>query len=665
MSLANPEKTSKDPDRLACDTLRMLAVDATEKARSGHPGMVLGAATMAHLLWSRILKHDPTCPDWPDRDRFILSAGHASMLLFGLHHLSGYNLPMEEIVRFRQLGSATPGHPERNLHRGVEVTTGPLGQGFAMGVGMAMAERRLAQTFNLAQNPPTVDHHTYVLMSDGDMMEGITYEAASLAGHLRLGKLVCLYDKNNISIEGSTELTFTENVAARFDACGWQTLSVDDGDSLDDIEQALRAAKADGIRPSLIIVHTHIGLGSPKQDSEECHGSPLGATAAAATRHHYDWPEELFHVPAKVQQLWQQVRERGKKTRLEWQRHFEHCATANPLWARDFQSRQNHLLGTSWHATLNSLIFPPGDWATRSISGQILNALAKDIPALWGGSADLGPSVNTDLIDEPDRVIHFGVREHAMGAIGNGMAAHGGFLPYCGTFFSFFNYMIPAIRMAALMKLRVIYLFSHDSIAVGEDGPTHQPVEHLIQLRAIPGMTTIRPGDVWETRAAWQLALELPGPVALILSRQKIPWIVEEPVMVEKGAYIRRNCEGEPELILITSGSELSLTLPCHTELSQQGIKVRLVSMPSWELFERQSRDYQESVLPRKVTLRLAIEAASPMGWHRWVGLDGQIMAVEKFGVSGPFEEVMVHFGFTKERIIKTALSMVRPGKGT
>lgn len=651
-----------DLDRLACHTLRMLAVDAIEKARSGHPGMAMGAATMAHVLWSRILKHDPAHPDWPDRDRFILSAGHASMLLYGLLHLSGYDLSMEEIRHFRQLGSHTPGHPERGLVAGVEVTTGPLGQGFAMGVGMAMAEKRLAQTFNTDVTlPPLVDHHTYVLMSDGDMMEGITHEAASLAGHLQLGKLICLYDKNNISIEGSTDLTFTEDVAMSFKACGWQTLLVEDGESLDAIASAILTAQAQTEKPSLIIVRTIIGFGSPKQGSEKCHGAPLGEAAVKETRRFFNWPEETFHVPPQVRQLWDRVRQNGAKSRTLWQQRLQQGIDKNPNLEKQFYDHVNVNLGDSWRSVLATFSFKQGDWATRTISGWILNAMAKEIPQLWGGSADLGSSVNTDLLDEPQRIIHFGIREHAMGAIVNGLAAHGGFLPYCGTFFSFSNYMIPAIRMAALMQLRVIYIFSHDSIAVGEDGPTHQPVEHLHHLRAIPGMTVIRPGDVWETKDAWRLALELPGPVALVLTRQNIPWVDEERVFVEKGAYIRRDCEGVPELILISSGSELVLTLECHTELSLQGVRVRLVSMPSWELFALQSAEYQEMVLPAQVTQRLAIEAASPMGWHRWVGLAGQIIAVESYGVSGPFEHVLEQFGFSKPNILKRAWSMVRP----
>ncbi|HAT49067.1 MAG: transketolase [Nitrospirae bacterium] len=652
----------EDLDRLACNTLRMLAVDAIEKARSGHPGMAMGAAGMAHVLWSRILKHDPTHPDWPDRDRFILSAGHASMLLYGLLHVSGYDLSMEEIRRFRQLESKTPGHPERGLVPGVEVTTGPLGQGFAMGVGMAMAERRLGQIFNTDTTlSPLVDHHTYVLMSDGDMMEGITQEAASLAGHLRLGKLIALYDKNNISIEGSTDLAFTEDVALRFSACGWQTLLVEDGESLEAIESALLTAQRETEKPSLIVVHTVIGFGSPKQGTEDCHGAPLGEAAITETRRFFNWPEETFHVPHQVRQLWDRVRQKGAKSHALWRQRLQQGSDKHPNQEKQFRDYLNGNLGDSWNRVLNTLSFKRGDWATRTVSGWILNAMAKEIPQLWGGSADLGSSVSTDLVDEPQRIIHFGVREHAMGAIVNGLAAHGGVLPYCGTFFSFSNYMIPAMRMAALMKLRVITIFSHDSIAVGEDGPTHQPVEHLLHLRSIPGMTVIRPGDVWETRDAWRLALELPGPVALILTRQKVPWVDEERVLVEKGAYVRRDCEGEPELILISSGSELVLVLECHRQLTRDGLRVRLVSMPSWELFAHQSDAYREQVLPARVTQRLAIEAASPMGWHRWVGCHGRIIAVEGYGVSGPFEHVLDRFGFSKSNILKTAWSMVRP----
>ncbi|MBF0422133.1 MAG: transketolase [Magnetococcales bacterium] len=646
-------------DRLACTTLRMLAIDAIEKAKSGHPGMPLGAATIAHVLWSRLLKHDPAHPDWPNRDRFILSAGHASMLYYGLLHLSGYDLSIDAIKQFRQLNAPTAGHPERGLIPGIEVSTGPLGQGIAMAVGMAMAEQRLAQQFNAKAGWSVVDHHTFVLMSDGDMMEGITHEAISLAGHLRLGKLICIYDKNNNSIEGSTDLTFTENIAQRFAACGWHTLEVADGESMPEIEQALRTAQQETARPSLIVVTTHIGYGSPKQDSQDCHGAPLGSAAAAATRRFFDWPDELFHVPAEVRQLWQGIRQRLQQTRQQWQQRLEQWTLADPETERQLRDRLQGRFGDAWLHRLDGLQFKTGEWATRNVSGTILNTLAKELPALWGGSADLGPSVCTDLTEEPQRVIHFGVREHAMGAILNGMSAHGGILPFCGTFLSFVNYMIPAIRMAALMHLKAIYILTHDSIAVGEDGPTHQPVEHLLHLRSIPGVTVLRPGDVWETKEAWKLAIELPGPVALILTRQKLPWLNETPIAVHKGAYIRLDCSGDPDLIMIASGSELSLALECHNELTRQGTKVRLVSMPSWELFSRQSLTYRESVLPARITRRLAIEAASPMGWHQWVGLQGKIIGVEEFGVSGPCEQVMQRFGFSKQNVLQIAQSLL------
>lgn len=647
-------------DTLACTTLRMLAIDAIEKAKSGHPGMPLGAATMAHVLWSRFLKQDPGQPEWPNRDRFILSAGHASALYYALLHLAGFDLSLDAIKQFRQFGSPTAGHPERGLIPGIEVTTGPLGQGLAMGVGMAMAEQRLARQLNNKAGWPLVDHYTYVLASDGDLMEGVAHEAISLAGHFKLGKLICLYDKNNISIEGSTDLTFTETIAMSYAACGWHTVTVDDGESIPQIEQAIREAQKESQRPSLIIIQTHIGYGSPKQDSADCHGAPLGSSATLATRRFFNWPEESFHVPDAVRHFWQSIRHRGEEARKQWQQRLDLEMASNPTLVQACLDRLRGLPNNTWSQTLNAIDFKPGEWATRAISGTILNAMTKEWPALWGGSADLGPSVGTDLTDEPERTIHFGVREHAMGAIANGMTAHGGILPYCGTFFSFTNYMIPAIRLAALMQLHVLYLFSHDSIAVGEDGPTHQPVEHLPHLRAIPGLTTIRPGDVWETKAAWKLALERSGPVALILTRQKLPWIDQEPVLVQKGAYIRRDCVGDPELILIASGSELPLTLACHQELTNQGIRVRLVSFPSWELFAEQDKEYQETVFPPKVTLRLAVEAASPMGWHQWVGLQGKIIGVNHYGVAGPFEEVLRHFGFTKETILQTAHAMLQ-----
>ncbi|MBF0108442.1 MAG: transketolase [Magnetococcales bacterium] len=646
-------------ERLSCTALRMLAVDAIERARSGHPGVALGAATMMHVLWARVLKHDPCDPSWLDRDRFVLAVGHASILLYGLLHLSGYKLSLDELIRFRQLGSLTPGHPERGVTPGVEVTTGPLGQGLGMAVGLAMAEKRLARTFNQDGVVPLVDHFTYVLLSDGDMMEGVTYEAASLAGHFKLGKLIALYDDNKISIEGSTDLTFSEDIVGRFTSIGWHTVIVKDGESMVEIENALGKARAELDRPSLVIVNTHIGYGSPKQDSAECHGAPLGPQAAAATRGFFGWPEELFHVPEEVRHYWQEVGKRGRRERERWQIRFTEWQQKNPVVGRQFVERMEMNLGHTWREHLLAMTFVKGDHATRAISGKILNMLAGQISALWGGAADLGSSVCTDLIDEPERIIHFGVREHAMGAITNGLAAHGGFLPYCGTFLSFFNYMIPAIRLAAMMRLRVVYIFTHDSIAVGEDGPTHQPVEHLAQLRAIPGLVSIRPGDVWETRSAWRLALELPGPVALILTRQKVEWVDEEPVFVERGAYVRRDCIGEPELILISSGSELVLAQKCHALLNQEGIRTRLVSMPSWELFEQQTEEYREEILPFRVERRLAIEAATPMGWHRWVGIRGRIIGVEDFGVSGPFEEVIARFGFSMRNIMEVARSMV------
>lgn len=656
---------NKTLDSLCVTTLRMLAADAVEQADSGHPGLPLGAAPMAYVLWHRIMRHNPTNPLWPDRDRFILSPGHGSALLYGLLHLSGYDLSLEEVKQFRQWGSRTPGHPEQGLTPGVEATTGPLGQGFAMGVGMAMAERHLAKQFNQAGFEPLVDHYTYAIVSDGDLMEGITSEAASLAGHQGLGKLIYLYDDNRISIEGPTSLTFTEDVAARFAAYQWQVIRVEEGEDLESIEAALRQAQEDTARPSLILVRTHIGFGSPKADAASAHGAPLGREAMKSTRQFFQWPETPFHIPQEARDHFRTLVPRGEAAEAAWSARLALLRQHFPEEMDRFQAQTAGLLPVGWDQALATLDVGGQAKATRVTSGLALNALAPHLPALMGGSADLAPSNNTWLRTEVARNIHFGVREHAMAALCNGMALHRGILPFCGTFLVFSDYMRGAIRLSAMMNLHVVYVLTHDSIAVGEDGPTHQPVEHLAALRAIPNLIVLRPADGWETIAAWRLAVVLKRPVALILSRQNLPPLPAEPATtgVARGAYILADCEGEPELILLASGAEVHLALAAHAALAQQAVsRVRVVSIPSWELFAGQSADYQQQVLPTHVKCRLAVEAGSSMGWHRWVGDQGAMVTLDRFGVSAPGDQVLKNLGFSVENIVQTARNLLQAG---
>ncbi|MBF0161066.1 MAG: transketolase [Magnetococcales bacterium] len=648
-------------DPLCVTTLRMLAVDTVEKAKSGHPGMPLGAAPMAYVLWHRIMRHNPGNPLWPDRDRFILSPGHGSALLYGLLHLSGYDLPLEALQHFRQRDSLTPGHPEYGLTPGVEATTGPLGQGFAMGVGMAMAERQLAKQFNPPDCPPLIDHYTYAIVSDGDLMEGISAEAASLAGHLGLGKLIYLYDDNHISIEGDTNLAFTEDVAARFAACHWQVIRVADGENLEHIEAAIRQAQADTQHPSLILVRTHIGFGSPRADSAAVHGAPLGE-AMAATRQFFQWPETPFHLPPEAVQHWRTLVARGQALESAWKARWESLREPFPEKMARFQAQTAALLPDHWDQGLSALEMPGKATATRVASGMVLNAIAPHLPALWGGSADLAPSNNTWLRGDDARNIHFGVREHAMAAICNGIALHKGLLPFCGTFLVFSDYMRGAIRLSALMELHVIYILTHDSIAVGEDGPTHQPVEHLASLRLIPNLVVLRPADVVETVAAWRLAVLLQRPVALILSRQNLPVLPAEPARtgVARGAYILADCEGAPQLTLLASGAEVHLALATRAALAERSVgRVRVVSMPSWELFAEQSIDYQRAVLSPDAGVRLAVEAGSSMGWHRWVGERGAIVAQDHFGASAPGEQMLEFCGFSVKNMVETAMKLL------
>jgi transketolase len=661
-------------DQLCVNTIRMLAVDAVEKAKSGHPGMPMGTAAMAYVLWTRFLKHHPADPQWPDRDRFVLSAGHGSMLLYSLLHLTGYDLPLDELKQFRQWGSRTPGHPEYGLTPGVETTTGPLGQGFANGVGMAIAEAFLAERFNRPGHP-IVDHYTYAIVSDGDLMEGVASEAASLAGHLQLGKLIYLYDDNGISIDGSTDFTFTEHVGQRFQAYGWQVQEIADGNDLTAIEAAIKAAQAESTRPSLIIVHTHIAYGSPgKQDTAEAHGAPLGAEEVKRTKEFFGWPQEpTFYLPDAALTHFRKAIDRGQAWEAAWQARVASYAAAYPDLAAEWQRVLRRQLPPGWEAHLPTFNAEDGAMATRVASGRVLNAIAPKIPTLIGGSADLAASNNTLLRgagefspqDRAGRNLYFGVREHGMGAILNGLAVHGGVIPYGATFLIFSDYMRPAIRLAALAELPVIYVFTHDSIGLGEDGPTHQPIEHLAALRAMPHLTVIRPADANETVVAWRVALTpRHGPVALVLTRQNLP-IFDRSQMaaadgLERGAYVLLDAEGgTPDMILISSGSEVALAVDARTQLAQRGVKARVVSLPSWELFERQSQTYRDEVLPPSVRKRLAIEAGVPQGWRDFVGPEGDLIGLTRFGASAPGQVVMEQLGFNVANVVARALKLL------
>jgi len=659
-------------DELCVNTLRFLSVDAVEKAKSGHPGAPMGAAPTAYVIWTRFLRHNPLNPLWPDRDRFILSMGHASMLLYSLLHLTGYDMSIEELRSFRQWGSHTPGHPEYDPHSGVETTTGPLGQGFGNAVGMAIAEAFLAARYNRPGHK-IVDHYTYVMASDGDLMEGVSAEAASLAGHLGLGKLIVLYDSNRITIEGSTDIAFSEDVAKRFEAYGWQVLRVKDGNDVDDIAGAIQIAREDLSRPSLIIVPTHIGYGSPKQDSAAAHGAPLGPKAVEAAKRNLGWPlEPSFYIPDEALKRFRQAVTEGEKTESVWRERFETWRREYPDLAKEWEMGQDWELPEGWEEKVPT--FPTEkEIATRNASGEVLNAIASHIPYLIGGSADLAPSTKTYLKGFPDfqkgtyegRNFHFGVREHAMGAILNGMMLHRGVLAYGGTFLVFSDYMRPPIRLAAMMGIPVRYIFTHDSIGVGEDGPTHQPVEQLPALRAIPNLVVIRPADANETAQAWIAALKRKdGPTALILTRQSLPVLDPDryPIRegVKRGAYVlSESSGGKPDLILIGTGSEVHLALKAQERLASEGIKARVVSMPSWELFEMQEPEYRRHVLPPDVP-RLAIEAAVPLGWHRWIGDRGDVIGLNRFGVSAPGKVALEKLGFNVDNVLAHARKLVR-----
>jgi len=676
-------------DALCINTIRMLSVDAVQKANSGHPGAPMGLAPAAYTLWTRFLKHNPRNPEWWDRDRFVLSAGHGSMLLYSMLFLTGYDLPLEQIKQFRQWGSRTPGHPERELTPGVETTTGPLGQGFGNGVGMAMAEAHLAARYN-RPGFEIVNHFTYAIVSDGDLMEGVAAEAASLAGHLKLGKLIYLYDNNRISLAGATDLSFTEDCAKRFEAYGWHTLSVENGNDLEAIHGAIRAAREEQSRPSLILLRTHIGFGSPgKQDTFEAHGSPLGEAEVKRTKENLGWPlEPAFYIPKEAETHFHAAISTGQKAEANWQEHFNAYREKFSDLAREFQQIMSGALPANWQASIPSFPADPKGLATRAASGKIIAALATALPTLIGGSADLNPSTFTVLpklgdFESPQRKftdnqgsaggdwnyagrnIHFGVREHAMGATINGMAAHGGLIPFGSTFLIFSDYMRPSMRLAALMELGVIYVFTHDSIGLGEDGPTHQPVEQLAALRAIPRLIVIRPGDANETSVAWQIAIESRScPVALVLSRQNVPTLERSQYAsadgLRRGAYVLADAPGgRADIILIGTGSELSLVVAARERLAKQNIHARVVSMPSWELFDQQPEEYRATILPKSVPARLAVEAALPLGWHRYVGDNGDVVGIERFGASAPGNVVMEKLGFTVDHVVERATALL------
>ena len=674
-------------DQQCINTLRFLSVDMVQKANSGHPGLPLGAAPMAYALWTKQLKHHPANPHWPDRDRFVLSAGHGSALLYSLLHVTGYALSLDDLKQFRQWGSKTPGHPEYGHTPGVEVTTGPLGQGLANAIGMAIGEAHLAARYN-RDGHDVIDHRTWAIVSDGDLMEGVASEAASLAGHLKLGKLVCLYDDNYVTLAAGTDITFSEDRAKRFEAYGWQIIHVADGNDVDTISAALEAARADTTRPSLILVRTHIGFGSPEQDSFKAHGSPLGIEDTKKTKQNLGWPlEPDFLEPGPALTHFREALEQGAKAEADWNGRLDAYAKAFPDLAKELQGRLRGELPAGWDADIPVFPADAKGLATRVASGKVMNALAAKLPALFGGSADLDSSTHTNLKGFGDfnpapapgqdtqgsdsagwsyagRNLHFGVREHAMGAISNGLAVHGGFLPYGSTFLIFSDYMRPAIRLAALMGVHVVHVFTHDSIAVGEDGPTHEPVEQLASLRAIPNLTVIRPADANETAEAWKVAAQSEKhPVLLALTRQDLPTLDRTRYAsadgVRQGAYVLSDAkDGKPTLILLASGSEVALILAAADQLQAEGIAVRCVSMPSWELFDAQPQSYRDQVLPPNVSARLAVELGVSQGWDRYVGAKGDMLGVDRFGASAPANVLLREYGFTVDNVVARAKAL-------
>jgi len=665
-------------DELSINTLRFLAVDMVEKANSGHPGAPMGMAPMAYVLWDRFLKHNPADPGWPDRDRFVLSAGHASALLYALLHLTGYRLSLKEIKRFRQWNSLTPGHPEYNTATGVETSTGPLGQGFANGVGMALVERWLAQHYNRS-GYKIINHHTYAIVSDGDLMEGIASEAASFAGTQQLGKLIYLYDSNDISIEGCTSITFRENVARRFTAYGWNVIGPIDGMNPKAVNAAIIKAQSQNAKPSLIICRTVIGYGCPnKAGTAAVHGEPLGTEEVRLTKEKMGWPtNKPFTIPGKVRNHFRQALERGRLKQQEWEAKMAAYSQAYPQEARQLEADLKGELPQDWDSDLEGMFQAGGkNIATRAASGLVLNAIAEKVHPLTGGSADLAPSNKTLLKKEcnfgfeghVDHNIHFGVREHAMGAIANGMALHGGAIPYTGTFLAFYDYMRPAVRLAALMGIRVIYIFTHDSVGVGEDGPTHQPVEQIMGLRLVPNLVTIRPADATETAEAWRTAIERKnGPTTLLFSRQGLPVLDRTTLApadgLRRGGYILWQSSEKPEIILIATGSEVRIALEAGKDLQQKGKSVRVVSLPSWELFEAQPAAYRNKVLPPRIKARISIEAGSTLGWERYVGHEGKAIGLNRFGASAPGGIIYDKLGLTPQRIVGEAIKLLRKNK--
>ncbi|WP_129728796.1 transketolase [Ectobacillus funiculus] len=665
---------SHNIETLAINTIRTLSIDAINQANSGHPGLPMGAAPMAYALWAHHLDHNPANAKWFNRDRFVLSAGHGSSLLYSLLHLAGYDVSLDDLKSFRKLNSKTPGHPEFGHTDGVEATTGPLGQGIANAVGMAMAEAHLAAKFNQA-GFPVIDHYTYALVGDGDLMEGVTYEAMSMAGHMKLGKLIALYDSNDISLDGSLNLSFSEDIQKRAESAHWQYLRVEDGNNVADIAKAIELAKQNPDQPTLIEIRTIIGYGSPKvAGTNKAHGNPLGAEEAKATKQAYGWHyEENFFVPEEVQAHFEELKQRGIGKEEQWKELFHSYREAYPALANELEQA---ITGEVLIEAKDILTFDTEkSISTRVASGEAMNHFVKSIPSIFGGSADLSHSTMTDIKGEAayavesfgGRNVYFGVREHAMGAAGNGMALHGGVKPFVSTFFVFNDYLRPSIRLAALQKLPVTYVFTHDSIAVGEDGPTHEPIEQLAALRAIPGLTVIRPSDANETASAWAYALQqTDGPVALVLSRQNLPVFHETEANLEnlsKGAYVLTQTDEHPDVILIATGSEVSLAVNAKAELEKEDVSVRVVAMPSWELFDRQSKEYKELVLSAAVTKRVALEMGISLGWERYVGFEGKILSIETFGASGTGAEVMELFGFTTANVVQTAKGLLQTAK--
>ena len=663
-------------DQLCINTIRTLSLDAVQKAKSGHPGLPLGAAPMAYVLWTRFLRHNPRNPKWDNRDRFLLSAGHGSMLLYSLLHLTGYDLPLEQLKNFRQWGSKTPGHPEYGLTPGVEITTGPLGQGFANGVGMAMGAAHLAAKFN-QDSFPLIDHYVYAIVSDGDLMEGVASEAASLAGHLKLGKLIYLYDDNHVTIEGFTSLAFSEDVPKRFEAYGWHTQTVADGNNLDDIDKAIRQAQSVTDRPSLISVKTIIGFGMPTQGTRKAHSDPPGEEAVRETKRHLGWPEDKeFYIPDEALAHFREAIDRGERLENDWRALVEKYHESYPEEAKSWNTTMSGELPAGWEDHLPKFE-DAKPVATRVASGEVINALAPVLPMLIGGSADLGVSNNTDIKESHSfeagsydgRILHFGVREHAMGSTMTGISLNGGLIPFGGTFLTFSDYMRPAIRLASLSEVQVIYVFTHDSVGLGEDGPTHQPIEHLAALRAIPHLFVIRPADSAEVSEAWRIAiLRRHGPTALALTRQKVPVIDRQRFAkadgLRRGAYVLAESENAggtttPRLILIATGSEVSLALEAREKLQGEGVPTRVVSMPCWELFEEQPKEYRDQVLLPSVTARLAIEAGVCQGWDRYVGLGGDVVCLDRFGGSGPGEVALRELGFNVDNVLKHARALL------